>query len=645
MATVRELVTRLGFKTDEKSVTSYNKRVEGAKRAMAGARKAAGALAKGFAVVAGAATAATVAAAKLIQEIADLGDQAAKDARKLGLTTEQVQRLGHAARLSGADFGVVKTGMQAFSRGLEDALTKGTGPAAEAFEELGISMDSTAIQSRDTNAAMGLIADKFAKMPNDGRKTALAMKLFSRSGAELIPFLNTGSEGIEKMGQEFEDLGAVISGDQAAALEQFNDDMLRVKAGMRGLKVTIARELLPVFQEGINDTLEWVKANKDLIAQKVSEWLNRIIPFVRKLFEFIGQLLTVIGGLIDKLGGLDKALLTAAGAFTGLKLASAAALGPVGLIAGAFVALLPIAIQVGEKLGDIAFEMSNIGAISRELDRINGGTTILRGRRAILARTQSSKDAGGANARAFLEEATDAELQDIQRQFEAAEKRGEGVTEFAKLAVQLEMEERNLAKKTAKEAAATEAAKEEAEREKARKRKERARKAAEKAKQERSNAVGITKFNTNLSAIGDAYEARRFNELVASGMSAEEASLAALKERKDREKNNFGLSEKSILDFDPNKAKDDESDPLAKLTGGKLTSGKFGTGDKPGFGTQVVNFNIKQEFRTDIDVEASGINGSTTTQDIEDSMRKVARNVLGEEVKKATLEVVPRVER
>lgn len=642
MATVRELVTRLGFKTDEKAVSTYNKRVEGAKRAMHGAKAAAGALAKGFAVVAGAATTASVAAAKLVQEIADLGDQAAKDARKLGISASAVQELGHAARLSGGDFDKIKTSMGVFAKNLDTALVKGAGPAKDALEELGISLDDPRLLSRNPIDALELLADKMQEMPNDSRKTANAMHLMGRSGAELIPLLNAGSEGIREMRQEFRDLGAVIGEDQAAANEEYNDSLERLRAAQRGIKVTIARELLPVFQEAIGDTLEWVKSNRELIAQKVTEWLQRLIPFVRKAFEFVSKLANFIGTLIDRLGGLDKALMIAAAGFTGLQLATSAALGPVGLIAGAFVALLPIAIEVGNRLGDIALEIAGITEEANRLTRLNGGSTVLRGRAAQLARTPASSAAGASTLNGFLEGLSDSEILDLERDFKRAKERGETVTEFAELSLQIEKEERKLRTiqedKLKRDAAAEE--------EKKRQRKRKAKERAEAAKAERESAIGRVKFSGNLKEIGDRFEARRFDELVQSGVAVEEAASLAQAERKERQQNNFGLSEKSILDFDPNKADRAEGgDPLAELTGGKLTSGKFGTGERPGFGTQVVNFNIRQEFNMDIDVSATGVDGSTSVGDIEESMRKVARDVFGQEVKTATLEVVPRVER
>jgi len=274
---VRELITKLGFKVDDSGSAAFEKRIGGlrAKAAQAGAAiKQAG---KTIAVMGAAAAGAAVGVVKLVESVAAVGDQAAKDAKKLGLTAEALQELGHAAELSGSNMGTVKVGMQALARGLNDAKTKGIGPAAEALEQLGISLNDPAIQGDDLSAVMDVLADKFEDMPDGAQKTALAMKLFSRSGAELIPLLNEGSDGIGRMRQEARDLGIVMSNDQAAASEQFIDDLTRAKSVIKGLYQTIGVELMPVVQEYLNEFHEWIMANRQMLAQRVRQFLEQVV--------------------------------------------------------------------------------------------------------------------------------------------------------------------------------------------------------------------------------------------------------------------------------------------------------------------------------------------------------------------------------
>ncbi|MDV7396821.1 hypothetical protein RZS08_35815, partial [Arthrospira platensis SPKY1] len=83
---------------------------------------------------------------------------------------------------------------------------------------------------------------------------AIAQELFGRSGAKLIPLLNSGADGLEALRQEAEELGLVIGGDAARAAEQFNDSLTRIDAVRRGLFNGIAQQLLPTLN-ALTDTL------------------------------------------------------------------------------------------------------------------------------------------------------------------------------------------------------------------------------------------------------------------------------------------------------------------------------------------------------------------------------------------------------
>ena len=50
-------------------------------------------------------------------------------------------------------------------------------------------------------------------LPDGAEKTALAIELFGKSGADLIPFLNQGREGVGALTAELQDLGVQIGGD------------------------------------------------------------------------------------------------------------------------------------------------------------------------------------------------------------------------------------------------------------------------------------------------------------------------------------------------------------------------------------------------------------------------------------------------
>ena len=99
------------------------------------------------------------------------------------------------------------------------------------------------------------IADKFSNYSDGANKAALAMALFGKAGANLIPFLNNGRAGIEAMGIELERLGGVIMPDAARQANEFNDNLDRLKIASNSLAIEIGNALIPTLTELTNEFL------------------------------------------------------------------------------------------------------------------------------------------------------------------------------------------------------------------------------------------------------------------------------------------------------------------------------------------------------------------------------------------------------
>lgn len=97
---------------------------------------------------------------------------------------------------------------------------------------------------------LGDIAEKFATFRDGPEKAALAIELFGKSGADMIPNLNKGSAGMEELRTEAERLGVVFSGGLAAQAADFDEQPQenRLLPG-QAFATTVAGELLPHFNE------------------------------------------------------------------------------------------------------------------------------------------------------------------------------------------------------------------------------------------------------------------------------------------------------------------------------------------------------------------------------------------------------------
>ena len=119
--------------------------------------------------------------------------------QKTGVSVEALSRFSKAAKVSGTDVEGVTKALVKLSKGLVEA-KNGQGQAGEALKSMGISATDASGKLKDTDQIMLEISNRFKAMPNGAEKTALALQLFGRSGADLIPMLNMGGEAIGKFG-------------------------------------------------------------------------------------------------------------------------------------------------------------------------------------------------------------------------------------------------------------------------------------------------------------------------------------------------------------------------------------------------------------------------------------------------------------
>ncbi len=212
--------------------------------------------------------------------------------QKIGIAIEPLQQLEYAAEQSGATIDSLSAGLGKFSMFLAGA-AKGSKENKKTLKGLGISAKDALGGLRPMEDVLGDVAERFANMPDGPLKTAKAMELFGRGGKDLVPLLNEGREGVSKLRKEFVALGGQIESKDAVAMESLGDDFNRLKVTAKGLRNQFAVALLPTIQRVMSSVLEWVKANRELIATKVRAFANGLVNAAKALWPIIKQVVSV----------------------------------------------------------------------------------------------------------------------------------------------------------------------------------------------------------------------------------------------------------------------------------------------------------------------------------------------------------------
>jgi len=184
-----------------------------------------------------------------IKRMIDSADELGKASQKFGIPVETLSALKYAANLADVSFESLSKGLGKLSKAMLSGAVDPTGEAAKNFKALGISVTDAGGNIRSTEAVFGDVAEKFSKMDDGATKTAMAIRIFGKSGADLIPLLNEGRTGIAGMTEEARKLGIVISTETAGRAQQFNDTLKKIHATHDALALRIAEALLPALNK------------------------------------------------------------------------------------------------------------------------------------------------------------------------------------------------------------------------------------------------------------------------------------------------------------------------------------------------------------------------------------------------------------
>ncbi|PPE75476.1 hypothetical protein C3942_00865 [Solimonas fluminis] len=238
MTDLAKLVVRL-----EAETAKYQAELDKAKRKLSGFETDVNASAKkiGSAIGVGLAAGA-VGFAAMVRGALDTADAMDELSQKTGASVEALSALDYAARFEGVEG--MGQALTKLARSIEAAQSP-TSEQAEYFRALGVATKTAEGNLRSVDDVLLDVAEGISKFGDGTEKTNAAVALFGKTGADLIPFLNRGRDGIRELTEEARGLGLVLDGPTAAAAAQFNDNLNRAQGVVQGLATRSAANLAP----------------------------------------------------------------------------------------------------------------------------------------------------------------------------------------------------------------------------------------------------------------------------------------------------------------------------------------------------------------------------------------------------------------
>jgi hypothetical protein len=249
----------------------------------------------------------------------DAADNMNDLSQKTGVSVESLSKFQQAANASGTSIEGVGAAMIKLNRNL----ATGNAGAAEAMTALGLSATDASGKLKTTDQVMLEVANKFAKMPDGANKTAAAMALFGKAGADMIPLLNGGSKAIS-------DLSATMTTEFAQGADSLNDKLAALQGKLLQLGVSLGTALMPFL---------------NVVSDLVLKLANAFAAMPGPLQAIVGGVVALAAAFVV-LAPAISAVISIAGVLAGLKIGAtiagwAALAGPaITAITAAFTGLL-----------------------------------------------------------------------------------------------------------------------------------------------------------------------------------------------------------------------------------------------------------------------------------------------------------------
>lgn len=232
-------------------------------------------------------------------------------ARSTGMGVESFQKIAYAAKMSGIEAEKVTTSFIKFDKMIVDA-AGGNKAYMQTFKDLGIQIKDSAGNLRQPNAIFEDVAEIFHNTEDGAAKTALAVELFGKSGAALIPMLNDGKSGLQAFYAEAKRMGLVLSAEAIGKGDAFSDQLEQIGQQVKGVKLQLGTALIPALSAAaekiaavIDKITRWVQENPELAAT-----IGNIAMTVGKWLAILGTAAIAIGGATFIVGQFGKVFRT-----------------------------------------------------------------------------------------------------------------------------------------------------------------------------------------------------------------------------------------------------------------------------------------------------------------------------------------------
>lgn len=232
-----------------------------------------------------------VSAGNTADELLDMRDQT-------GASLDTLQEMRYVASQAGVDQDFYARSIDEVIKA-QDRLQKGTGPAAEALDALGVSVKNADGSMRSATEITDDAMQALAAIEDPTLRASLAQDIFKRAHLDLLPVLGQGTEAIEDQRRAAHELGAVQSEESLQSANKFRQGMERLKTGIGGVVGSLGGALAPILTDTI---IPMIEENVVPLVETFAGWIETLSKKFQDLPGPVQKAIMIFGGLAAAAG-------------------------------------------------------------------------------------------------------------------------------------------------------------------------------------------------------------------------------------------------------------------------------------------------------------------------------------------------------
>lgn len=235
------------------------------------------------------------AAVEWVGELVEEGHELANLARRLNVSTTELQRWRFIAEETGLENTALTSSFGALARNVE-AAAHGGGPAARDFRRLGVALRDSNGELRDQGDLFRDTVVALAGVDDRTRRAAIAQRIFSEGGTQLLALIDEGPEAIDRLSSRFDELGGGLSEDVVAGAEEAHDAIAEFDVILTSLRSRIAQYVLPVVNRFLAWANDFAASTGEVVGRSSTLWIawRALEPVAAILLRTFGLLAVAI---------------------------------------------------------------------------------------------------------------------------------------------------------------------------------------------------------------------------------------------------------------------------------------------------------------------------------------------------------------